>query len=75
MKTRTLWTPRRLRSLRPSSQFLALSPFRAKQPKPESLPAPVGLDPQGDIRRFLGGFPSADGEESPVQEHRVVLFG
>jgi len=48
--------------------------FCAKELKPEALPSPIGFDPESNVDRFLGRFPSTDGKEGPIQKHRVVLL-
>ena len=74
MKILTFLTPRRQRTLSISSRFIALFPSTSNNPKPRGLSAAVGLDSQSYVHRPLAGFPSADGEEGLIQEHRVVAF-
>jgi hypothetical protein len=49
-------------------------PFRTKEPKPEDLPSSIGLDPESHVHWFLRRFSSTNGEEGPIQKHRVLLL-
>ena len=76
IKIRTLRTPHSLRSLGFGNflPILGAFLFRTKKSKPEDLLAPVGLNPESHVRRFLSSFSSMKRKKGSVQKHHVVLL-
>jgi hypothetical protein len=56
------------------SLTLSALPFGPKKLKPQDFSSLAGFDPKAMETSSFAIFPPADGEESSIQEHHVVLF-